>query len=110
MLICLSIFDSSAFQKNNEKKKITTNLFITEFEEDRKTIVCGDGVSPMYWRFRIPDSKVALIKQSFSHEVSAQITYVGYDLDDVRSLGTDGVYTDLPVVKGLVLNLPNKIF
>lgn len=110
-LFCLSGFAQNArIQNGGNKTQHSVNLTVFEMEEDHKTIVCGDGVSPLYWRFRIPDSKWEVVKQQFKADIPAEIGYTGYDLSDPRSLASEDDYSDVAVVTSLVFYKPVKVY
>jgi len=116
-LLFAALFFSNSMAQNarvkngpGDKTQHSVNLTVFEIETDHKTIVCGDGVSPLYWRFRIPDSKWEAVEQKFKADVPAEIGYIGYDLSDPRSLASDDDYSDVAVVNSLVFYLPEKVF
>lgn len=111
----LIIFGSqSSFLQNPKVTKAyteqTANLVVLEIERDHKTLVVGDGLSPILWRFRVPDSKWSLVDANIKEEDQVCLTWVGPELSDPASLVTSDEYNGLCVLKSITVFKPLKLF
>ena len=116
--LLLAIFATGVIAQSNSKQtppketyeKETAVLIIFEIEAEHKTILVGDGLSPLYWRFRVPDSKWEAVIATIKVEDEVCLTWVGPELSDPASLATSDEYNGLVVLRGLTVYKPVKVF
>ena len=100
MLFCV------LFASAQELKTFTVNLTVVGIDSTYKLITATDGVTPMYWKFRVPDSKWQRVAKAVRLEDVAEITYKGFELSDPLSISE----TYVPVVSGLLVYRPSRVF
>lgn len=111
--ICF-LFVFQSFSQNTTWSKGYTEqtaiLVVFEIEKQQKTILVGGGLSPLYWRFRVPDSKWAKVSEVLAEEDQVCLTWVGPELSDPASLVTSDDYNGLCVLRGITVFKPVKLF
>lgn len=88
-------------------------LTVVECDTTEKALVCGDGISPFYWRFGIPDSRWEEVRKEFcdsSTDILVEIEYTGLPLSDQRAIRMANTRTIIGEVRSLVAYKPKKLF
>lgn len=113
VLLSSSVFSQQTNKPVPSKALVTAQLFVLEIEEEHKTILCGDGFSPIYWRFRVPDSKWNIVKTFLCVDDAVTLTYFGLDLSDPATIATsdeEDAFVNLPVLQSITVFKPTKLF
>jgi len=108
LLVCQSFSQNATNSKGYTEQ--TATLIVFEIEKDHKTLLVGDGLSPLYWRFRVPDSKWDAVDGFIKEEDQVCLTWIGPELSDPASLATSDEYNGLCVLRGITVFKPVKLF
>lgn len=96
--------------KSNQHTEQTATLTVFNIDHKHKTLLVGDGLSPIYWRFRVPDSKWNAVNVFIKEEDQVCLTWIGPELYDLASFDSSEGYDELCVLKGLTVFKPVKLF
>lgn len=108
LLVCQSFSQNVVPVKGYTEQ--TATLIVFEIEVEHKTLLVGDGLSPLYWRFRVPDSKWNAVNGFIKEEDQVCLTWIGPELSDPASLATSDEYNGLCVLRGITVFKPVKLF